>query len=304
MLEASHFPILFQTILSLIEGMIYLPICSVFIYAQIMMNRLMIPFMNNIGLVVPGDLASNYESVVTQSLDAFKKILVDPESQTLYIPRLLALLVTMFILMAITVVIFIVLQAVLLYLIDVVFFSRWKRLAFSYKCKHVMVTGGSSGIGLELAKEYIRRGANVTIVARNITRLREAKAELDALSSSLSTTSPSQVNVISCDTSQGYAKVVEAFQPAIAKYGDVDVLVNCAGISISGEFDQLPAEQFEKMLQVNVLGSVYPTKVVVSGMKKKKAGRIIFVSSQVAQVHSLTYIHKTHVLTYIAHPFT
>lgn len=72
------------------------------------------------------------------------------------------------------------------------------------------------------------------------------------------------------------AKAVEAFGP-------VDILINCAGTSIAAEFSDLPAEAFERMLRINVLGSVYPTRAVVPAMKSRGRGHIVFVSSQVAQ---------------------
>lgn len=141
-----------------------------------------------------------------------------------------------------------------------------------------MITGGSSGIGFEAAREYIRRGANVTIVARNMEKLNEAVSELEKMSTSGS------VLAVSIDTSSSYDTVEEALRPALCKYGDVSVLVNCAGVSVAGEFDQLDINEFNRMLRVNVLGSVYPTRVVLGGMKRRRSGRIVFVSSQVAQV--------------------
>lgn len=61
-----------------------------------------------------------------------------------------------------------------------------------------------------------------------------------------------------------------------------------SGTSIAGEFDQLDPNDFERMLRVNVLGSIYPTRAVVADMKancpSRGGGRVIFVASQVAQV--------------------
>jgi len=62
------------------------------------------------------------------------------------------------------------------------------------------------------------------------------------------------------------------------------VLVNCAGTSESGAFDALPIESFERMLSINFLGSVYPTRVVLPEMKHRRSGSIVFVSSQAGQV--------------------
>jgi short-subunit dehydrogenase len=62
------------------------------------------------------------------------------------------------------------------------------------------------------------------------------------------------------------------------------VLINCAGTSIAGAFEELPIEAFEKMMRVNYLGSVYPTRVVLPSMKERRSGAIVFVSSQAGQV--------------------
>ena len=64
--------------------------------------------------------------------------------------------------------------ACLLFYIALYLVYRWKRANFEYKGKHVVVTGGSSGIGLELAKYYMALGARVTIVARDVDKLLEA----------------------------------------------------------------------------------------------------------------------------------
>lgn len=64
------------------------------------------------------------------------------------------------------------------------------------------------------------------------------------------------------------------------------MLINCAGTSIAGAFEKLPIEAFEKMMRVNYLGSVYPTRVVLPSMKERRSGAIVFVSSQAGQVNT------------------
>jgi len=156
---------------------------------------------------------------------------------------------------------------------------------FDYKDKHVVITGGSSGIGLECAKLYAKEGANVTIVARDAQKLAEACKIISAF------TKPNcKVLYASVDTGSSEDAVMKALPPCLTELGDADVLVNCAGTSMTSSFESTSGDEFERMMRVNLLGSVYPTKVVIPGMKAKRSGRIVFLSSQVAQaaIHGYT----------------
>jgi 3-dehydrosphinganine reductase len=63
----------------------------------------------------------------------------------------------------------------------------------------------------------------------------------------------------------------------------VQVLINCAGTSISGAFDDIPIDEFERLMRINYLGSVHATRIVLPEMKKRRSGAIVFVSSQAGQ---------------------
>jgi 3-dehydrosphinganine reductase len=180
---------------------------------------------------------------------------------------------------------------------------------YDYSKKHVLITGGrydinihiittsmfvllikflylsSSGIGFELAKEYIRQGANVSIVARSKAKLEKAVKEIQPLCRN-----NQKILSASVDTSASLQTVVDAFQELIGELGDVDVLVNCAGTSIAGEFQSTDPQEFSNMFNTNVMGSVYPTRAVINSMTQRGSGRIVFVSSQVAQaaIHGYT----------------
>ena len=154
---------------------------------------------------------------------------------------------------------------------------------YDLKGKHVFITGGSSGIGKAVAKEYIKKGANVTIAARNRKKLADAVKELEVYDFSV-TREHHKIISVSVDVSSSEFVVEKAIQSAVKAMGrDVDVLVNCAGTSIAGAFDDISTDSFQNLFSANVMGSVYPTRCVMKGMKERKDGRVIFVASQVAQ---------------------
>ncbi|KAJ8303312.1 hypothetical protein KUTeg_019708 [Tegillarca granosa] len=128
---------------------------------------------------------------------------------------------------------------------------------------HVLITGGSSGIGKAMALYVVKHGASVTIVARNKIKLQEAKAEIE--------------------------KCLKNSQQAENNLGPVDILINNAGTSICGVFEELDKSEFQKMMDINYIGGVYMTRAVVKSMKERNRGRIIFVSSQAGQIGLFGY---------------
>nr|XP_035979863.1 3-ketodihydrosphingosine reductase-like [Halichoerus grypus] len=145
---------------------------------------------------------------------------------------------------------------------------------------HVVVTGGSSGIGKCIAIECYKQGAFITLVARNEDKLLQAKKEIEKHSIN----DKQVVLCISVDVSQDYSQVENVIKQAQEKLGPVDMLVNCAGMSLSGKFEDLEVSTFERLMSVNYLGSVYPSRAVITTMKERRVGRIVFVSSQAGQL--------------------
>uniref|UniRef100_A0A2K5J3D3 3-ketodihydrosphingosine reductase n=1 Tax=Colobus angolensis palliatus TaxID=336983 RepID=A0A2K5J3D3_COLAP len=137
---------------------------------------------------------------------------------------------------------------------------------------HVVVTGGSSGIGKCIAIECYKQGAFITLVARNEVRLLESHSVTQV------------VLCISVDVSQDYNQVENVIKQAQEKLGPVDMLVNCAGMAMSGKFEDLEVSTFERLMSINYLGSVYPSRAVITTMKERRVGRIVFVSSQAGQL--------------------
>uniref|UniRef100_L7M6G6 3-dehydrosphinganine reductase n=1 Tax=Rhipicephalus pulchellus TaxID=72859 RepID=L7M6G6_RHIPC len=157
----------------------------------------------------------------------------------------------------------------------------WRRYQARNAClrhRHFVITGGSSGIGRALARAAVRRGANVTLIARNLDRLEEAKIELLEEASS-----PEQaVHTLSADLTSGdtgEAVLARGLEEAEQVCGPVDYLVNCAGSAISLRFDETPLVEFRRMMEVNYLSAVHATMAVLPGMKQRGSGSITFVSS-------------------------
>eukprot|EP00607_Mallomonas_marina_P007969 CAMPEP_0182416962 /NCGR_PEP_ID=MMETSP1167-20130531/1377_1 /TAXON_ID=2988 /ORGANISM="Mallomonas Sp, Strain CCMP3275" /LENGTH=247 /DNA_ID=CAMNT_0024590185 /DNA_START=391 /DNA_END=1134 /DNA_ORIENTATION=+ len=88
----------------------------------------------------------------------------------------------------------------------------------------------------------------------------------------------------SIDVSDSSEKLTAAFELAVEKFGPIEVLINCAGASKAAAFEDLSVKDFENLYRTNVLGAVLPTQFVLPEMKRRKRGRIVFISSQAAQV--------------------
>ena len=127
---------------------------------------------------------------------------------------------------------------------------RPKYLSELYDC-HVLITGGSSGIGKELARQFLHEhGARVTILARNSQRLEECRREL---SPNLS----DRLLCLSVDISQSDEQVEDAIKQAIQHHQDkpISILINNAAIFYARPFHQTKPEEFEEMSKKNLIYS-------------------------------------------------
>jgi NAD(P)-dependent dehydrogenase (short-subunit alcohol dehydrogenase family) len=139
-----------------------------------------------------------------------------------------------------------------------------------FQDKVVFITGGSRGLGLLLAQEFIGQGAKVAICARDADELEVAR---DHLSFSGAT-----VKVYACDVSQR-AEVEETVRQIEADLGPVDVLINNAGIITLGPLEAMVVEDFEREMSVHFGGQLYATFAVLPSMRARKTGRIVNISS-------------------------
>jgi NAD(P)-dependent dehydrogenase (short-subunit alcohol dehydrogenase family) len=134
----------------------------------------------------------------------------------------------------------------------------------------VLITGGSRGLGLALAREFGRQGSRVAICGRDRESLERARADLEARGI--------EALALPCDvTDRGQ---VEHLVDAVgARFGRLDVLVNNAGIVQIGPFDTMTLEDFEAAMAANFWGAVYATLAAVPLMRRGDRGRIVNITS-------------------------
>ncbi|WP_304488587.1 SDR family oxidoreductase [Asaia sp. As-1742] len=146
-------------------------------------------------------------------------------------------------------------------------------LDFSLKGKVALVTGGASGIGAAIATAFIRKGARVALVDVNLENAAAKAAELgDA------------AVPFSCDVSNPDS-VAKAVTDVQAAFGQLDILVNCAGVVFLAPAETLPLDYWDKTIAINLKGSFLVTQTVGQAMiKTGKGGRIINLASQAGTV--------------------
>lgn len=146
-----------------------------------------------------------------------------------------------------------------------------------------LITGGSRGLGLSLAREFAARGCRVAICARSAEELENARRDLEGRGA--------EVLTVECDVSDR-AQVERMIARALAHFGRVDILVNNAGEIQVGPVDSMTIADFERSMQIMFWGTVYPTMALLPHLKQRNSGRVVNITSiggKVAVPHLLPY---------------
>lgn len=144
------------------------------------------------------------------------------------------------------------------------------------KGKNIVITGASGGIGAEIAKLCAESGANLVLIARSIEKLKQLQMELQQKHQV-------RVEVYQLDVSDT-EKVKEVFTAIFAEIGEVDILVNNAGFGVFREAHAATMDEIKGMFNVNVVGLMACTSMVLPKMRERRFGHIINIASQAGKI--------------------
>ena len=130
----------------------------------------------------------------------------------------------------------------------------------------IMITGASSGIGQATARAALQAGARVILLARR-------KDRLDALADG-----SGKALAVACDVTQP-GQIANAVRQGLARFGQIDVLINNAGQGLYAAVEEIEAAKFRALLELNLIAPLMMMQAVIPPMRRQGAGRIINVSS-------------------------
>jgi NAD(P)-dependent dehydrogenase (short-subunit alcohol dehydrogenase family) len=132
----------------------------------------------------------------------------------------------------------------------------------------VLITGGSRGLGLQLAREFANQGAHLALLARDEDELERAAAELEGV----------QVELLACDLRRA-EQVSQAVDQVANRFGRLDVLVNNAGTIRVGPVDNLGLEAFRDEMDTNFFGALHATLAALPHLRRGGEGRLVNITS-------------------------
>jgi short-subunit dehydrogenase len=150
--------------------------------------------------------------------------------------------------------------------------TRRKRIAYDFGGKSVVITGGSRGLGLVLARQLAAEGARLTLIARDESELRRAVDDLRDRQPS------ADVLIVPADVRER-ADVERAVMQTISRYGRIDVLINNAGIIQVGPFQHMKLSDYDDAMKTHFWGPLFMVLAVLPYMHKQGGGRIVNISS-------------------------
>lgn len=151
-----------------------------------------------------------------------------------------------------------------------------------YKNKHVYITGGSSGIGLEIARKLFSYGANLTLIARNSSKLDDARRNIEQFK----VFHEQFVQCLSVDVADNN-ELSRVISQAVKEFGAPDILINSAGIIACDYLSNISYETFDAVMKINLFGTRNMIAQVLPAMKQ--GSHIVIISSMAGLVGMCGY---------------
>lgn len=162
-------------------------------------------------------------------------------------------------------------------------FKQAQQETYSFRDKAVLITGGSRGLGLILARQLAEQGARLALLARDEAELGRAAADIRARGA--------EVLTLPCDA-RDQEQMHTAVATAVTHYGRIDVLINAAGIITVGPVEHLEIGDFEDTMNIHFWAPLYAMFAAVPFMREQGGGRIVNIASvggRVAVPHMAPY---------------
>lgn len=157
------------------------------------------------------------------------------------------------------------------------------KTAYNFTGKVVLITGGSRGLGLVMARQLAGQGARLAICARDMDELERARLEL--------ADSGSEVLALPCDVTDR-SQVNNMMSQIRTHFGQIDVLINNAGVIQVGPVDSMTLQEYEEAMNTHFWAPLYTMLAVIPHMRERGEGRIVNISSvggKVSLPHLIPY---------------
>lgn len=141
---------------------------------------------------------------------------------------------------------------------------------FDLTGKVALVTGASSGLGVDIAKTLADYGAKLALVARRYERLEAVAREIAA--------SGRKAIPFQCDVTRE-TEVQATVKAVLEQFGQIDILINNAGVAATGSVEEITLEEWDRVMDINLGGVFLMSKYVVGHMKERQYGRIVNLAS-------------------------
>jgi len=177
-----------------------------------------------------------------------------------------------------------VIVAIALLLIFWGFNRWWRERTYHLQGKTVLITGGSRGVGLALARQLVDADARVAICARD-------KAELQRACTQLEQQLGGEVFAVTCDVTD-HNQVEQMIQQVKEHFGAIDILINNAGTDIISPIENLTMQDYDDMMKLHFWAPLYTTYAVFPEMQQRQMGRIVNIASvggKTASPHMVAY---------------